>query len=203
VGGKWMRPDIFSIVCGDRTRSNGLKLEQRKFCTNMWKNFLMIRVTEHWEQVTQRDSGVSFYGDVQALAGCLSMWGRLLWRLVTDHSGLKNVWAPKWFTLRQEMAQALSGGFAQEQWALQSPGTSFCFIKAAWPALLFWGQRAATLICSLLAAWFFSTMHQGKTTKCIFHGKQHFTPGTLQWILKIEYLSSTQTSPFSSVKFCI
>ena len=68
-----MRPDIFSIVCGDRTRSNGLKLEQRKFCTNMWKNFFMIRVTEHWEQVTQRDSGVSFYGDVQDLAGCLSM----------------------------------------------------------------------------------------------------------------------------------
>ena len=39
------------MVCSDRTRSNGLKPENRKFCTNMWKNFFTIRVTKHWHRL--------------------------------------------------------------------------------------------------------------------------------------------------------
>ena len=46
---KWMR--LFLVVCSDRTRSNGLKLELRKFRTNMWKNFFMIRVMEHCNEL--------------------------------------------------------------------------------------------------------------------------------------------------------
>ena len=38
---------FFSVVCSNRTRSNGLKLEHGKFHTNMWKIFT-LRVTEHW-----------------------------------------------------------------------------------------------------------------------------------------------------------
>ena len=42
---------LFLVVCSDRTRSNGLKPENRKFCTNMWKNFFTIRVTKHWHRL--------------------------------------------------------------------------------------------------------------------------------------------------------
>ena len=38
-------PGLFSVLCSDRTRSGGLKLEQRMFRTNMQKNFFMV--TEH------------------------------------------------------------------------------------------------------------------------------------------------------------
>ena len=39
------------MVCNGRTRSSGLKLEHRKFCTNTWKNIFMVRMTEHWNRL--------------------------------------------------------------------------------------------------------------------------------------------------------
>ena len=41
------------MVCSDGTRSNDLKPEQRRFCTNMWKNFFMVRVAEHWNSLSR------------------------------------------------------------------------------------------------------------------------------------------------------
>ena len=50
-GGRQMdETRLLSVVCSDRSRSNGLKLEHRKFHTNTWKNFT-VRVMEHWNRV--------------------------------------------------------------------------------------------------------------------------------------------------------
>lgn len=35
------------ILC-ESTRDNECKLKHRKFCLNVWKKFLVVRVIEHW-----------------------------------------------------------------------------------------------------------------------------------------------------------
>ena len=44
--------NLFSAVCGDRTRGNSHKLEYKKFRTNMQRNFT-VRVTEHWNRLSR------------------------------------------------------------------------------------------------------------------------------------------------------
>jgi len=60
---------LFLVVSSDRRRSNGLKLEHRKFCSNLQKTSFMVRVTEHWNRMAWRGYGVSFYGDIQDPSG--------------------------------------------------------------------------------------------------------------------------------------
>ena len=42
---------LLLVVHSNRTRSNGLKLEHRKFRTSMQENFFMVRVMEHWNRL--------------------------------------------------------------------------------------------------------------------------------------------------------
>ena len=42
---------LFLMMRSNRTRSNGLKLEHRKFHTNMQKTFFMARMMEHWNRL--------------------------------------------------------------------------------------------------------------------------------------------------------
>jgi len=68
---------LFLVVCSNRTNSNGLKLEHRKFLTNTWKNFFMVRVMEHWNRLPREVVQSPFYRDIQDLPRCLPVRPRV------------------------------------------------------------------------------------------------------------------------------
>lgn len=65
VDGAW----CFLLVCSNKTRSNGHKLEHRKFHTNMRKK--LFESDGAVEQVAQIGCGVSFSRYTQDPPGCL------------------------------------------------------------------------------------------------------------------------------------
>jgi len=42
---------LFSVVPSNQTRGNGHKLKHKKFRLNMRKNFVPLRVMEHWNKL--------------------------------------------------------------------------------------------------------------------------------------------------------
>ena len=44
---------LFFVMCSNRTSCCGLKLEHRRFCTTIQKNFT-VRVMEHWNMISER-----------------------------------------------------------------------------------------------------------------------------------------------------
>ena len=46
--------NLFTAALETRTRSNGFKLQERRFCLNSRKHFLMVRAVRRWNQLPRR-----------------------------------------------------------------------------------------------------------------------------------------------------
>jgi len=69
------------VVPTDRTRGNGHRLKQRKFCLNMRKNFFPLRVTEPWTRLPREvveSPSLEIFQTCLAAVLCSLLWVTLL-----------------------------------------------------------------------------------------------------------------------------
>ena len=64
---------MFLMVRSKKTKWPKISGINQKAASNMRENFVMLKGDGALEQVSQRGCGVSFYGGIQDLSGCLSM----------------------------------------------------------------------------------------------------------------------------------
>jgi len=68
MGYKKQGDGFFSRVFSDKIRSNGFRLKQRRFRSDLRKNIFTIRVVRHWNRLPHRRCGSTELEGIQGQA---------------------------------------------------------------------------------------------------------------------------------------
>lgn len=119
MGDTWIGPGSFQQR-PVTARSNWHKQEHRKFHTNMRKNFLTLRVTEHWNRLPDRS------------------WSLLLWQYSKHIWVFSSTTHPRGLSLAGMISRGLlqAQQFYKSSYLVPTPGnsnkTTVCFLTALW-----------------------------------------------------------------------